>query len=47
MLERHETLPATRDRSRRELPRKDSGVLGVDDPALVRQGSPRSEWFGR
>ncbi len=47
VLERHETLPVTRDRSRRELPRKDSGVLGVDDPALVRQRSPRSEWYGR
>jgi len=38
VLERHETLAGTRPqgRSRREMPRKDSGVLGMDDPALAR-----------
>ena len=38
VLERHETLAGTRSqgRSRREMPRKDSGVLGMDDPALAR-----------
>jgi hypothetical protein len=40
MLERHESLAVagarTPSRSRREMPRKDSGVLGMDDPALRR-----------
>jgi hypothetical protein len=44
MLERHESLAVAgsraRSQSRREMPRKDSGVLGIDDPAL-RRASPR------
>jgi hypothetical protein len=45
VLERHETVAGTtrtrRHQSRRETARKDSGVLGVDDPALLRRSSPR------
>ena len=38
VLERHETLAGThpRGQSRRETARKDSGVLGIDDPAMAR-----------